>query len=86
MVHQVVPKEHDGIWSLDVPAPLCAVMCGASFYLGYRFNAWVGRQYEQLKKLKTKFSERSKVWAFRAAEAVLAGGIIFVLVRARVKR
>eukprot|EP00960_Hanusia_phi_P053786 762455-Hanusia_phi.AAC.4 len=48
-----------------------------------RFNAWVSRQYEQLKKLKARFSERSKVWAFRTAEAVLAGGIIFVLVRAK---
>mmetsp|Transcript_33621 Transcript_33621/g.52312 ORF Transcript_33621/g.52312 Transcript_33621/m.52312 type:complete len:82 (-) Transcript_33621:902-1147(-) len=71
-------RYRDTWWDADVPVPIAAVMCGATFFMGYRFREWVYEKTEQWKKVKTEVSKNARVWTFRAAELCLVASICVV--------
>mmetsp|Transcript_15728 Transcript_15728/g.38281 ORF Transcript_15728/g.38281 Transcript_15728/m.38281 type:complete len:81 (+) Transcript_15728:137-379(+) len=71
------------IWDVDVPAPFVAIMVGASFYLGYRFHAYVTEKYVEWKNFKKKVGGHAKAIGITAALIPLAFGVFFVASKAR---
>eukprot|EP00285_Hemiselmis_virescens_P014466 CAMPEP_0173391968 /NCGR_PEP_ID=MMETSP1356-20130122/18689_1 /TAXON_ID=77927 ORGANISM="Hemiselmis virescens, Strain PCC157" /NCGR_SAMPLE_ID=MMETSP1356 /ASSEMBLY_ACC=CAM_ASM_000847 /LENGTH=84 /DNA_ID=CAMNT_0014349675 /DNA_START=42 /DNA_END=296 /DNA_ORIENTATION=- len=72
-----------GFWDTEIPTPLVAVICGASFFLGYRCKAYVNDRVEDWKRLKSKIAGSAKGFAIGVAMIPILAGVVFAVVRAK---
>eukprot|EP00290_Baffinella_frigidus_P013516 CAMPEP_0180146456 /NCGR_PEP_ID=MMETSP0986-20121125/18503_1 /TAXON_ID=697907 /ORGANISM="non described non described, Strain CCMP2293" /LENGTH=78 /DNA_ID=CAMNT_0022091481 /DNA_START=142 /DNA_END=378 /DNA_ORIENTATION=+ len=71
----------DGLRSSEMPTTVALVLCGASFFFGYRFKGWVDYQTGQVEKFRQHVKSQARTYTFRAVELVTVAGIVFLTFR-----
>mmetsp|Transcript_41619 Transcript_41619/g.104015 ORF Transcript_41619/g.104015 Transcript_41619/m.104015 type:complete len:84 (+) Transcript_41619:116-367(+) len=72
-----------GFWDTEIPTPLVAVICGASFFLGYRCKAFVTERMEEWRRFKKQVAGSAKGFAIGAAIIPILAGVVFAVLRAK---